>query len=257
MFKLIRITILSAILLFVALDAWLSQVRSTDWNDSLWVSVYPIHADASAGTREHIASLTDETFAAIETFFQRETQRYGGSLERPVRITLKPSIGEQPPTLADQPNVFEIMLWSLRMRWWTGSITKGLDDIRPDIRVFIRYHEPTGRLALENSIGVQRGMYSIVNAYTGRTNVQRNNVVIAHEMLHTIGATDKYDPGSNQPVAPDGLAEPAKSPLYPQRFAEIMGGRIATSPAEAVMPSSLGRVVIGEQTATEIGLLAR
>lgn len=255
MFKAIRIFILLAVLLFVALDAWLSQLRSTDWNNSLWVTIYPINTDGSATIDEHIASLSSETFSGVESFFARETARYGVTIDRPMRITLGPQIGEQPPRLADEPNVLSIMFWSLRMRWWVGDVTDGLDKIRPDIKVFVRYHEPANQLALEDSIGVQRGMYGIVNAYAGRRNQRRNNVVIAHELLHTIGASDKYSRATGQPLDPIGLGEPARRPRFPQRFAEIMGGRIAMSPTQAVMPDSLTDAVIGPETALEIGLI--
>ena len=79
--------------------------------------------------------------------------------------------------------------------------------------------------------------------------------IIAHEFLHTLGATDKYDPTDGQPLAPHGLAEPERSPLYPQRYAEIMGGRIARSADEAIIPKSLKYAVIGRQTASEIRLI--
>jgi len=79
-------------------------------------------------------------------------------------------------------------------------------------------------------------------------------VVIAHEFLHTLGATDKYDRASAQPLAPDGLAEPDRSPLYPQKKAEIMGGRIPRTEDDAVVPQSLKYVVIGPLTAQEIRL---
>jgi hypothetical protein len=78
-------------------------------------------------------------------------------------------------------------------------------------------------------------------------------VVIAHELLHVFGATDKYDPATNQPLVPQGLANPQARPLYPQRKAEIMGGRIALSPTEARMPSSLRASLVGPETAREIG----
>ncbi|MEO0575027.1 MAG: hypothetical protein AAF004_06150 [Pseudomonadota bacterium] len=254
MFKAIRIFILLVILLFVALDAWLSQLRSTDWNNSLWVTVYPINTNGGDATDQHIRTLSSETFESVERFFTRETERYGVALDRPVRIKLGPEVNEQPPALADRPNVFSIMLWSLRMRWWAGSVTDGLDDIAPDIKIFVRYHVPAEQLALEDSIGVQKGMYGIVNAFTGRASQQRNNVVIAHELLHTIGASDKYLPATNQPLVPIGLGEPGRVPLYPQRVAEIMGGRIALTSYDAVMPDSLKEVVIGPETALEIGL---
>jgi hypothetical protein len=97
-------------------------------------------------------------------------------------------------------------------------------------------------------------MVGIVNAFANRRQTQINNVVIAHEFLHTLGATDKYDPGSGQPLYPSGYAEPERTPLVPQRYAEIMGGRIAESESEAMMPMSLSYVVIGLETAREIGL---
>jgi hypothetical protein len=146
------------------------------------------------------------------------------------------------------------MLWSLKMRWWVGSVTNGQDDIEPDVSIFVRYHQAEGVFVLEDSVGVQKGMFGIVNAYTGRRHKGRNNVIIAHEFFHTLGASDKYDLTTGQPLAPDGLAEPNKTPLYPQRFAEIMGGRIALKTDDAVIPQSLKFARIGPLTAAEIRL---
>jgi hypothetical protein len=79
-----------------------------------------------------------------------------------------------------------------------------------------------------------------------------NNVVIAHELLHTVGATDKYDLASGEPLNPAGLADPDREPLYPQERAEIMAGRRALSAQESEMPHSLAGVVVGADTAREI-----
>jgi hypothetical protein len=79
-----------------------------------------------------------------------------------------------------------------------------------------------------------------------------NNVVIAHEILHTLGASDKYDPATLAPLYPSGYAEPARVPRYPQPFAEIMAGRRAVSAGESVMPESLDEVIVGQATALEI-----
>ena len=35
-----------------------------------------------------------------------------------------------------------------------------------------------------------------------------NDVVIAHELLHTVGASDKYLPGNDAPRFPDGYGDP-------------------------------------------------
>jgi hypothetical protein len=78
-------------------------------------------------------------------------------------------------------------------------------------------------------------------------------VVVAHELLHTLGATDKYARASGQPLEPDGLGDPQQQPRYPQRFGEIMAGRIASSARQAEMPDGLDRMLVGPATAREIG----
>ena len=70
-----------------------------------------------------------------------------------------------------------------------------------------------------------------------------------------LGATDKYSVASGQPIGPDGLAEPQREPLYPQRYAEIMGGRIAVAEDDSMIPKSLDYAVIGPLTAREINLI--
>jgi hypothetical protein len=79
-----------------------------------------------------------------------------------------------------------------------------------------------------------------------------NNVVIAHEILHTLGASDKYDLATLAPLYPIGYAEPAQNPLYPQTLTEIMAGRYAIDAQNSEMPESLTEVRVGEATALEI-----
>lgn len=74
-----------------------------------------------------------------------------------------------------------------------------------------------------------------------------------HELLHTLGATDKYDLRNNQPLFPDGYAEPHLKPTLPQRKAEIMGGRVAITQFVSKIPSGLMQTVVGTKTAREIG----
>jgi len=255
MFKAIRVTILLLILLFVALSTWLTKARSTDWNNSLWVKVYPINADGSAASKDYIATLETDDFADIEKFIAREVARYGRTVRQPLRMELGRPIYEQPPEIEPDSGLLGVMSWSLRMRWWASSTAGEQDRIDPDVRIFVRYHNPDSGYVLENSVGLQKGMVGIVNARAGRRESGSNNVIIAHEFLHTLGATDKYDPVTAQPSAPDGLAEPDRKPLYPQRWAEIMGGRIALAADDAVIPKSLEYAVIGPLTASEIRLV--
>ena len=91
-----------------------------------------------------------------------------------------------------------------------------------------------------------------MNAFAERSMTRSNNVVIAHEILHTLGASDKYDPVSLAPLYPIGYAEPGLSPLHPQSLTEIMAGRHAVDAHTFEMPRSLAEVRVGEATALEI-----
>lgn len=254
MFKAVRITILLIVLFFVSVSTLLTQARSTDWNSSLWIKIYPINADGSEAADKYIQGLKSSDFAGIEAFVARETERYSRDISKPVRLELGNLIDEQPPRMDTEPNRLSVMLWSLKMRWWASSITDAQDQIKPDVKIFVRYHEPDINVQLENSVGLQKGMVGVVNGYASRRLRGINDVIIAHEFLHTLGATDKYRPNDGQPIGPDGLAEPDREPLYPQRYAEIMGGRIADSEDSAYIPKNLKYAVIGPLTASEINL---
>lgn len=82
-------------------------------------------------------------------------------------------------------------------------------------------------------------------------------MVLAHELLHTLGATDKYAPSTNAPLYPDGYAAPEARPLLPQTKAELMAGRIPVEEQRAEIPESLSQVVIGMATSREIGWTRR
>ncbi len=254
MFKAFRIGVLLLVLFFVATSTWLRAARSTDWNNSLYLKVYPINADGSPTVSRYIDRLDVDHFQDIEAFIAREVERYGKPINRPVRVELGRQVFDQPPEIDASSNMLDVMLWSLKLRWWASGIGDKQDRIDPDVRIFVRYHTPQDSPILENSVGLQKGMVGIVNGYAGRKHRSTNNVIIAHEFLHTLGATDKYSMIDGHPIAPHGLAEPERDPLYPQVKAEIMGGRIAVAKDDSVIPRSLKYAVIGSMTAAEIRL---
>lgn len=251
----LRILILLLVLLAVALDAWLTRARTTSWERSLWVRLYPIAGDDSPATRAYVDELQRAAFAPLETFMLLETRRYGVALEKPVHVELGRVLHELPPLLPEDRAPLSVAWWSLKLRWWARGIDADQPGPRADARLFVVYYDPERRQVLDHSTGLQEGLVGIVHAYAARSLAARNNVVIAHELLHTLGATDKYDFGTLQPSFPDGYADPQQQPLHPQRRAELMGGRIALSPGEVEMPAGLGSVVIGPATALEIGLV--
>lgn len=252
MWRYIRIAILLFILATVAQTAWLARTRSAEWKTPLRVAIYPIAADDSDATRQYVAGLSKETFATIEEFFAREAARYSITVMPPVEIALAPPISSVPPSPPLGGNALQAIVWSLQFRYWAWR-HDGYKGLKPQVRVFVSYHDPARTKRVPHSTGLQKGMLGAVNAFAASAHDGSNNVVIAHELLHTLGATDKYDPATNQPRFPDGYADPDRNPPYPQRRAEIMAGRIPISESQAETPSSMKQVVVGAATAREIG----
>jgi hypothetical protein len=248
----LRQLILLTILFMVAVSSFLTRSKSTSWEEPLWVALYPIAADARPETSDYIEQLTRKNFRAIEQFMASETKRYGVQVDQPVRIEVGQSIAEIPPVPPAENNPFSIALWSLKLRWWARQVTKDQPGPTPDIRLFLVYHGPDPVAALPHSLGLQKGMLGVVHVFAAKSQQGTNNFIIAHEMLHTLGATDKYAAGSNQPLHPIGYAEPDREPLHPQTMAEIMGGRIPVSLDESEIPASLRYARVGSATALEI-----
>jgi hypothetical protein len=254
-FGTLRIAILLAILAFVALGAWLDKARSTDWDAPLRVTVYPLAADGDAATRQFASSLVAEDFAAAKQFFADEARRHGIALEEPLRLRVSHAAPGLPPAAPSGPGPFGVAWWSLKMRYWAWRVASNDPLPTPDIQVFALYHPAQGANAVPDSLGLSKGLMAVTHLYAGRDAAGSNQVVLAHELLHTLGATDKYDRATGLPRVPDGLGDPAQDPPYPQRTAEIMAGRIAVPPGAAEIPRGLRETVVGPATAREIGWL--
>lgn len=252
MAKRLRIALLSLILLLVALNAWFTQQDITGWEQPLRVAIYPINADQSPVTARYIADLRTDTFRPIEEFFRREISRYSRDLSMPVEIVLATQPASAPPELPQERQVLQIMLWSLRLRYWAWT-TEDNPGPAPQVRLFVQYYDPRLFPRLDHSVGLSKGALALVKAFATRTMNAQNNVIIAHELMHTLGASDKYDPRTNLPLYPDGYAEPELEPRYPQTHAEIMGGRTPLAPGRAETPFGLQWVAVGPATAREIG----
>ena len=249
----LRIALLLLVLGLVALDAWLTRVRTTDWDAPLRLTLYPIVADGRDATRDYVEKLQRDDFTEIESFLKREAQAHGITTNDPLRIKLGTALKELPPAPPPDRGLLGTVWWSLKLRWWSRGIESDQPRPRSQVRVYVLYYDPETSQRLSHSLGLQKGLIGVVHAFASRAQAPTNNVVIAHELLHTLGASDKYDPGSGLPRYPDGYAEPQLDPRYPQTAAELMGGRIPLSPQLAEIPVSLKQVVIRARTAREIG----
>jgi len=249
----LRISILLLVLAIVALDAWLVRTRTTSWEKTLRATVYPIVADGRPATRDYVAQLRREDFASIEAFVRREGRRFGIGIAEPLRVRLGPTLDQLPPLPPADRNALGVIAWSLRLRGWAWRRESGQPRPRSQIRLFVLYYDPQARTVLDHSLGLREGLIGVVHAFATRDMAPSNNVVIAHELLHTLGATDKYERGTEMPRWPEGFAEPDLQPRFPQRRAEVMGGRIPLAANKAEIPLGLDDTVVGPMTAREIG----
>ncbi|MBI5430134.1 MAG: hypothetical protein HY938_06715 [Nitrosomonadales bacterium] len=255
MLKILRVSILLFVLVSVALATWRARTHSVEWKYTLPVNIYLINGDTSAVSADYLRSLTADDFKPVETFMRDEANRYGRSGHASIEIRLGGVIDTQPPQPPHNGSALEVVAWSLKMRWWAyrNADTTGPG---PQVKMFLLYFDPAQNRRLAHSTGLQKGLIGRVNVFASRDMAKQNNVVIAHEFLHTLGATDKYDPATNQPFFPDGYAEPDLWPTLPQRYGEIMAGRTPLTQTEAVTPASLDDALIGSKTAQEINWLA-
>ena len=254
-FKLMRVVVLLSILFVIVAGGWMTEKRMASWQRPILVTVYPIVADGLPETERFVRSLDIDAFEEVNRFFERAAQPYGLTVTPAFRLQMAPPGFERPPEVPGQFDRLAIAWWSLKMRWWAWRQTFGDDLVTPDIQMFVLYHTLGGDNELGISVGMRKGRYGIVKAYAKRGLQAGNRVVFAHELLHVLGATDKYVLSSGEPIHPDGFAEPDRAPLYPQLYAEIMGGRIPLGVNQSAMPTSLAQCRLGRLTAEEIGLL--
>jgi hypothetical protein len=250
-FKLLRILILLLVLLIVALTTWQDRYRSTRWREPLYVAIYPIAADESPVTLSYVEALEADRFRPIDRFFMREAERYGLNAREPVRTRLRSELHDRPPQRAPSAGVLATAWWSLKLRFWAWRASGHVNEPE-DIRMFVLYHDPALTPQVPHSLGLTKGLIGVVYAFAAPEMDGENDVVIAHELLHTVGASDKYLLGTDAPRFPDGFGDPNQVPLYPQRYAEIMAGRLMLRADRWQQAASLDEVLIGPATALEI-----
>lgn len=252
MWKTLRITILLLILATVALNTWRGARAVRNWEGSTQIAVFPINGDGSQAAAQRIARLKPEDFRPIETFLAEQAHAWGHDNPRPVLVTLQSPLTDSPPAAPRNTGAFAAIVWSLKLRYWAWHQPEGRP--RAQIRAFAIYHDSAANGGhLPDSQGLAKGLIALANLHSAREMQGPNLVVLTHEILHTMGATDKYG-ADLMPRYPEGYARPEATPRLPQQLCELMAGRIPVSAGEARIPDLLDECVIGPLSAREIGL---
>lgn len=243
-----------AIVLATAIYVQGQRLSTTNWASPIEVVIFPINGDGSPGTAHYIATLDDRDFEAVDRFLASEAARYDVPETRPFITRVGASVAALPPQPTPRPGDpwYRQALWSLKFRWWAWQHTPDDASNYRRVRVFTVYSQPGALQTLPHSLGAQKGLLGLVHAYAGTDAQPGNNVVIAHEVLHTVGAEDKYT-ADGYPVFPEGFADAGKQPLFPQLRAEIMAGSLPIDETNSRQPTTLRTFVVGDATAREIG----
>lgn len=248
MWKKIRIAILLAILLFVAIDAWRDQ--NQNWKKPISVLLHPINADGSQETEAYIQHLNAAQFASIAQFLTQSAQQYQQSPYFMMRLGR--TLQQLPPEVPKDGGILSSILWSIKFRYYAWQ-QQSSSDPTATVTLYLNYYSPKKRNALQHSTALERGRIGSINLFSDSEQELQNDIVIAHELLHAFGATDKYNLSTGQPIYPQGYADIQQYPLLPQHRAELMGGYIPMTETTRKMPQQLDQTVIGRLTAQEIG----
>ncbi len=245
----LRPAILFSTMVFIFAFSTHQKVYSRLWHEPLDVVIYPINGDSTKETQHYISTLTNDSFAEIDDWIAKEASRHGLAQSQPLRTVLGKPAKSVPPLLPQEQGFAKVLWWGLKLRYWVFRNTPDDHSNLRRIRVFVSYHQ--GRNDLPHSVGLQKGLIGVVHAFSLPQQTAQNNIVIAHEILHTVGAIDKYSQAGT-PIFPHGYANPERQPLFPQRYAEIMAGEVPTSTYTSHMATSLKSTRINDITAREI-----
>lgn len=250
-FRSLRIIVLLMVFGAIAAVTYWERWSVSQWQQPLEVVIYPINGDGSDAVESYIAGLSTAKFEDIASFIRSQGERYRIHPPPKPHISLGNVVSVAPP-LPPGPgqNALATVWWSLKMRYYVFAHTPFWHSLG-QIKLFVVYHVGQDGVPLAHSLGLQKGLIGVIHAFARPEQNAQNNVIITHELLHTLGATDKYG-ADLMPLYPEGFAFPDEGQHYPQKFAEIMAGRIPLSPDQAIIPPSLARCVIGARTAYEI-----
>jgi hypothetical protein len=252
----IRVSVLLALLALVLVYAWHDREARRGRNgfertlDVALVIVEAAPVDPSA------LALLRSRVRELERRLTNEFHRYRPAGVQPFAFVLFGPVpeGRAPPAQA-QAGVLALA----RRAWELWRFTHDVDTRAHvpssgfDARVYVVVRPPANSArAFVEGASEQGGRVGIALVELDESMVDFALFVVAHELFHTLGATDKYEPGGRTRF-PDGLAEPELVPALPQRFAELMAENRPIDALHEAPPSSLAELAVGPSTAKEVG----
>jgi len=247
------LSVLVGVLLWAAHDWWRRRERRA-WTQPLRVALVLVEREPVPDAT--MTALTSRAFE-LERRLTQEFARHGGRSAAPFSLVVKGPIQSH----TDPPHVTEEDVWGLLRHsyalWrWTRDLDErgGVEWRGYDARIYLVLKPSRGELNFVEGESEDGGRIGIAQADIDDGMLDFALFVAAHELFHTLGASDKYD-AAGRPIFPNGFAAPAQAPLYPQPGAELMARNLPLSPTAERPPETLEELWIGAQTAREVGWL--
>ncbi|HLV64525.1 MAG TPA: hypothetical protein VKY73_01880 [Polyangiaceae bacterium] len=255
----LRVTLLGSLLAAVCLWACydvMDRRARNEWSEPVTVGVVLLRfGDVSP---EALTLLT-ERVRVLERRLSMELRRHRPEAEQPM-IRLVPygpvEVTELPPSDPGS-TLWERLVHTVALFRYTRAVdaAASVPTLRLDSRIYL-VAEPPGAGVDYSVEGYSEagGRVGVTRVSLDVSTVDLGLFVVAHELFHTLGASDKYDEHGRTRI-PEGLAEPERVPLFPQPGAEIMARNRVIGAAREMVPESLDELFVGRWTAREIGWL--
>ncbi|KAF0209927.1 MAG: hypothetical protein FD167_5420 [bacterium] len=246
------------IVILIAARVYYRDQRKLDWDRTYNVALVQVINGNKSDTARALSPFGKELIQqSLEKWFENEAKRVYQTNIKPFRFQLLgPIFNEQtPPVLPTENDGFwtKYKQTSAFINYFNETLTQvGANPDQFDIKLYLYIYPADKGLDYEkqHSVGTTRGRFGVVFLPIGKQSAGRTTCLIAHEILHTVGASDKYD-DNHLTFFPDGYFEPKKR--YPQQFAEIMALATPTENGKEKDADSLDISRIGEKTSVEIG----
>jgi hypothetical protein len=254
-----RLTVLMLLFLAVAAWAW-NDIRERRERNS-WVR--PLHVGFVLLRAGPVSDQTSEMLRArmadLQTHLEQEFQRWRQTTQVPFIFSVYGPLDiSVPPPESYGEKLTDLAYFAYQQWRYLRDVDARAQVPRSELdsRIYLVIRPPnTGELQFVEGQSEQGGRVGVVNVQLDESMVDFALIVAAHELMHTLGASDKYDELGHVMV-PDGLAEPDKVPPFPQQYFEVMARNLPLSPEVEEPPEAIEQLRIGLKTAREIGWVA-